>query len=130
MPALPKNVALRGVVPQDSILEQARASDVLIMPFIRNELIDGVDPVKMYEYLRAGRPIVSSWWPLLEKFRGFDAVRFYNDIDSFSDCITAALDGPSGFIVPDEFLKECSWEARVGALEDIIKKCLERKRKG
>lgn len=125
VPTLPKNVVLRGVIPQDLILAQARESDVLIMPFVRNELIEGVDPVKMYEYLRIGRPIVSSWWPLLEKFGRFDAVRFYGGEVSFSDCIAAALDGPCEFPAPEMFLKECSWETRVGALETVIKQGLK-----
>lgn len=119
-PALPANVALRGSIPHDAVLAQARAADVLVMPFVRNELIDGVDPVKMYEYLHTGRPIVSSWWPLLEKFRQYDAVRFYGQGASLFDCLAAALAGPRSFPVPESFLAENSWAERVNSLEAVI----------
>ena len=119
-PALPANVVLRGGIPHEAVMAQARAADVLVMPFVRNELIDGVDPVKMYEYLRTGRPIVSSWWPLLEKFRQFGAVRFYGQGASLSDCLAAALAGPRSFPVPESFLAENSWAERVNSLEAVI----------
>ena len=124
VPELPANVVLRGAIPHESVMVQARSADVLIMPFVRSELIDGVDPVKMYEYLRTGRPIVSSWWPLLEKFRRFDAVKFYGREDSFLDCLVAALAGPREFTVPERFLEENSWQTRVMAIDVVITRCV------
>ena len=119
-PALPANVILRGAIAHEAVMVQARAADVLVIPFVRNDLIDGVDPVKMYEYLHAGRPIVSSWWPLLEKFRRFEAVSFYGRGDSLSDCLAASLAGPRSFPVPESFLAENSWAERVKSLETVI----------
>ena len=123
VPELPANVVLRGAIPHESVMVQARSADVLIMPFVRSELIDGVDPVKMYEYLRTGRPIVSSWWPLLEKFRRFETVRFYGQGESFSDCIAAALSGPREFTVSEKFFESNSWQARVLAMDAIVTRC-------
>ena len=122
-PELPVNVVMRGAIPHESVMVQARSADVLIMPFVRSELIDGVDPVKMYEYLRTGRPIVSSWWPLLEKFRRFEAVRFYGQGESLCDCIAAALSGPREFTVSETFFESNSWQARIQAMDAIVTRC-------
>ena len=123
-PELPANVVLRGAIPHESVMVQAMSADVLIMPFVRSELIDGVDPVKMYEYLRAGRPIVSSWWPLLEKFKQFEAVRFYGQECSLLDCLVAALAGPREFSVPERFLEDNSWWTKVMAIDAVLKRCV------
>lgn len=38
----------------------ARAADVLILPFLKNAVTDSASPVKLFEYMALGRPIVSS----------------------------------------------------------------------
>src|SRR5690606_15749771 len=42
---------------------------VTVIPFKINALTTGVNPVKLYEYLAAGRPIVSSDLPEVRAFR-------------------------------------------------------------
>lgn len=119
---LPAGVVFHGPIPHGSVPAQMKAADVLVMPFVRNELIDGVDPVKMYEYLQAGRPIVSSWWPLLEKFRGFGAVAFYEAGHSLEERIGEALARPGPCEVPEEFLRANGWDVRVRAFSDALER--------
>jgi len=108
----PPNVRFHGVIPHAHVQAQARNSDILVLPFVRNELVDGVDPVKMYEYLRTGRPIVASWWPVLEKYRRFEAVRFYGGEVSLSLALEEVVGECRNCRIPMDFLAESSWQKR------------------
>ena len=44
--------------------------DVCINPFVLNELADAVSPIKLYEYLASGKPVVSVDMPAANEFRG------------------------------------------------------------
>jgi len=117
---LPPNVVFHGAIPHAKVYAQAQSSDLLIMPFLRNELVDGVDPVKMYEYLRTGRPIVSSWWPGLEKFRQFEAVHFYGDTATLLSVLETVMGEDRNYPVPTAFLADNSWEIRCQDFCDVL----------
>lgn len=117
----PGNVHVHAPLSHDDAIAQMRCSDVLMMPFLRNELTEGVDPVKMYEYLQAEKPIVSSWWPLLDKFKEFPAVRFYDAAHGFSSCIRSAIAGPKTFARPVDFLARNDWRVKVGEFSKVLK---------
>ena len=61
--------------------ERARA----VLPFRVDELTRGVDPVKLYEYIALGKPVVASHWPGLDRFGGF--VTFYRDAEHLVDLL-------------------------------------------
>ncbi len=54
------NVRLEGEVSHDSLPGLLAQASVGIIPFRMNQLTRMTDPVKAYEYLAAGRPVVSS----------------------------------------------------------------------
>ena len=60
-------VVFTGWVPYEEVPRYINASDVCVAPFVRerNERI-GLSPLKIYEYLACGKPIVSSRIPNLE----------------------------------------------------------------
>lgn len=117
---LPANIVMHGPVDHADLPSWLVAADVLLLPFVRTPLIDGVDPVKMYEYLAAGRPVVSSWWPVLEKYRGLPAVSFYDPAAKpLAQVLETSLRGPSE-MPPPANLCENTWEARVGRLREVI----------
>ena len=57
--ALP-NVELKGAVAHDEVPRVLAGFDVGLIPFRRNPLTAGVNPNKLYEYLAAGLPVVST----------------------------------------------------------------------
>jgi glycosyltransferase involved in cell wall biosynthesis len=63
------NVHYLGPVGRDDLPAYLQHSDVGIIPFdVANHraLIDGVNPIKLYEYLAAGLPVVASRWAEIE----------------------------------------------------------------
>jgi glycosyltransferase involved in cell wall biosynthesis len=60
-PTLPGNVVLVGPRSHDRLAQVLRTFDIGLIPFRHNRAIDAVDPVKLYEYLAAGLPVVAAW---------------------------------------------------------------------
>ena len=60
MPRLPANVVWVGSVPHLELAPVLRAFDVGLIPFRSGSAIDAINPVKLYEYLAAGLPVLAS----------------------------------------------------------------------
>lgn len=60
------NVVLTGLKPYEDLLAYLAHVPTWILPFRQNALTVAVDPVKIYEYLAAGRRVVSTFLPDLE----------------------------------------------------------------
>jgi glycosyltransferase involved in cell wall biosynthesis len=70
----PQNLRLRGRVPHRDVPAVLRTADVLLMPYGSRVTIDGAgdtsqfcSPLKLFEYLAAGRAIVSSRLPSIQE---------------------------------------------------------------
>jgi hypothetical protein len=80
------NVDLGGIprvridppLAHDRLGVAAARGDALLLPFRVDELTRAVDPVKLYEYIALGKPILSAHWDGLERFAPF--VTFYRDV--------------------------------------------------
>lgn len=62
----PSNVYFHGEVHRSRVPEIMTSFDVGIIPFRKCDLIDATDPVKAYEYLSFGLPVVGANTPELE----------------------------------------------------------------
>ena len=65
------NVRFVGQVPYEAVPSYLSVFDVCLIPFRQTRLIESVDPIKVYEYLATGKPIVSTPLPQVERFRPF-----------------------------------------------------------
>ena len=62
------NVHLRGAVPYAELPDRLAECDVVLIPFKLSPLIEAVNPVKLYEYLACGLPVVSARLPEVVTF--------------------------------------------------------------
>jgi len=85
VPALPSNVTFTGMVPHHQLAPLLRSFDLGLIPFRRCRDIDAVNPVKMYEYLAAGLPVLSARFSEIAHFAEFVSI-----YDSETDCLSAA----------------------------------------
>lgn len=69
-------------IEHNLVFSVMKNADILIMPFIVNELIKSVNPVKLYEYVASGKPCIAPLYKETEKFENY--VALYN---SRKDCI-------------------------------------------
>jgi len=99
-----------------------KAFDVCLNAFRLNELTDRVNPLKIYEYLASGRPVVSVDMPGVREFG--DVIEIAGDYDGFVRAVERALERESGELKKRrlEVAARHSWQVRV---EFILQKINE-----
>ena len=113
------NVHLLGKREYNQVPAYMASSDVLIMPWNRNEWIQACNPVKLKEYLAVGRPIVSTPFPELERYAGL--VRVASDGASFAREIERALGEMFDPGQGRHRVEKETWRAKgAGALEALM----------
>ncbi len=111
------NIYILGPLEYAKVPAVLAYSDVGLVPFKDTELVRGVSPIKVYEYLAARLPVVSLRWQELEQERL--PIYLAKDVAEFERSIAAAL-----AMSPQErdglrvAVRACSWEAR---LTDILR---------
>ncbi len=98
-----KNVTLTGFVPQAELPLYQAAGDVLLMPYglqiagsSGGNSAEICSPMKMFDYLATGRPIVSSELPVLHEVLSTENTIFCpsKDIQAWADAISQLMDNP------------------------------------
>lgn len=115
------NVNFPGPIEHHVVPKYIEDSDVMIMPFLINDIIEFVDPVKLYEYLYMKKPAVSSYWKELDQFK--DLVYFYHDSSEFEKVLDEALN--SKFKESAKYKKlisESTWESRLEKYLEVLNK--------
>lgn len=98
------------------------ASDILVMPFIINQLILSVNPVKLYEYIYSGKPVISVSYSETKYFEQF--VYLYNNQKEYNNFINLyqnnELPAKANHKSSIEFCLKNTWEERVKKIINII----------
>ena len=115
-----KNVFYLGKIDYYELHKYSENSDLLMIPFIINDITESTSPVKLFEYMATNIPILTTNMPECRKYKsviiGKDHEDFINKIDS-----TIAL------INDDEYLKlemqeakENTWEKKAEIIIRLI----------
>lgn len=120
------NVYLFGRRDKEVLPGYMKAFDVCLNPFRKNELTDRVNPLKLYEYLASGKPVVSVDMPGVMDFR--DIIEIAGDYEGFLQGVERALELEDGVRKRRrlEAAGENSWENRVEEMLEIIDKTILR----
>lgn len=115
-----ENVKFLGMVPKEEVPHLLWEADVAINPFEINRLSRYVNPLKVYEYLAAGVPVVSVDMPEISHLRGI--VSFANDPISFKDAILKEIkeDSPSKAKKRCEEARKYDWKTLQEKAYEII----------
>jgi glycosyltransferase involved in cell wall biosynthesis len=65
------NVHFLGRMNHSELHRYVRGFDVCVMPHIDSALTRSMDPIKIYEYVAAGKPTVATGLPQAERFAGY-----------------------------------------------------------
>ena len=113
------NVLLLGEVPYADLPRYVADFDVAIIPFVVSDLTRATDPVKLYEYFAAGKPVVVTPMPELYPLQGHLTVA--TDAASFERAIAAFLRAPGDAAAREAVARPASWTARVdGFYRELI----------
>jgi len=119
-----RNVRFLGEKPYRDLPPFLREVDVAIIPFKMIELIRCTNPVKLYEYMAAGKAVVAS--PMPEVIELTDLAYIAEDAQSFTDRIAQALaeDSTELRLRRLAWAREHTWENRARALKQAIEATL------
>jgi glycosyltransferase involved in cell wall biosynthesis len=118
------NVHLLGHRPYRELPAYCRAFTAGLLPFARNAMTRNINPIKMYEYLAAGLPVVST--PLPEARRHEGPIRIAESPEAFAAACDAVVAGdPRGRAAEiSETVRARSWSSTVEDLSGIVMKHL------
>lgn len=123
-----RRLFVHAAVSHGHLAAAVREVDALIMPFVLSDLVRGVDPVKLYEYVALGKPVLSVHYPELDQFTGL--VHFYDGkaeldvlLDRLRDSRNAMRPDP---VAARSFLDAATWHSRAAIIADEIDRALGR----
>lgn len=113
-----ENILFTGRVPYNESPAYLRRFDVAIIPHLVNKFTKSMDPMKLYEYLVAGKPVVASLGGGIEDYKDYiypakDHAEFISQIEK-------------AFSADNEQLAEAARQAvKHNSWENIVRKMLE-----
>ncbi|GAB1594603.1 polysaccharide pyruvyl transferase family protein [Lysobacter claricitrinus] len=111
-----ENVRMVGKVPPKDLWQFANAWSVAIAPFRPGLLAEAIDPIKVYEYLYFGLPVVCTGIPHLRDYPG---VRVVEGADALSSACIELADSASSEEELEAFLGSTTWQARFDRLTEL-----------
>jgi GT2 family glycosyltransferase/glycosyltransferase involved in cell wall biosynthesis len=111
------NVHLLGEKPYSDLPKYLSRFDVCCIPFYITELTRATDPVKFYEYVSAGKPVVATPLPELAPFA--EVLYFAADKEEFVSKLEGALREHDPALVQKrvQIARDNDWHSRVEAIE-------------
>ncbi len=117
---LPANCVFTGLVPQTALPAYVAHADVAFLPWATGPVTEATSPLKVYEFLAMGLPVVA---PDLEPLRGLPGVVLARGADALVRALAttgrATLD-PGVREAMRAHAAESSWSARVDRLLDLV----------
>jgi glycosyltransferase involved in cell wall biosynthesis len=108
------NVTVRNWEPRDVVRGLIFHCDAGLIPHVDSPLTRAMSPLKMYEYLAAGRPVVATDLPAVREVHN---VLVAGDIDGFIGAVRRALEnGPAAEPARLEFIRANGWARRMTTL--------------
>jgi glycosyltransferase involved in cell wall biosynthesis len=114
------NLRWLGPKPYAELPRYVAAFDVGLIPYVSNAYTRSCFPLKLYEYLAAGKPVVASGLPELAGME--PDVVLANEPASFVEAVGTALrrDAEADRVRRREIASRNSWEAKTERLLDLV----------
>ena len=114
------NIFLLGPKEYDEIPNYLKSAQVGIIPFDvagYPELIEYVNPLKLYEYMACSLPVVATRWKELENLNS--PAYLANSFEEFTEFLEKAIQNPTS--QPREYAEKQDWSLRGAQLIELLK---------
>ena len=120
------NVHMMGPKPYSSIPNYLKGFDVATIPFIIHDVTLRASPVKFYEYLASGTPIVATRLPDLNRFDHL--VTLFSRPDQYIKSLEKALTDKSKTALNTRLAEagNHSWKSRFEQIDELIDQAVEK----
>lgn len=116
------NVLLLGTKDYKDLPDYIRHFSTCLMPFKINKLTESVNPIKMFEYFSAGKPIVST--PLKEVIKYSEYIEIASNTDEMVEAIKKSIQSEERaeekVLARQKIGRENSWDARFEKVMNLI----------
>lgn len=116
------NIYLLGRQDYSVLPALLKGFDLAIIPFKKDEVSAGIFPLKLFEYLGAGKPVIATNFnPDLQAFTK-ETVRYCKDSESFSEALNQELKSNSPEKIAERIAiaAENTWARRVNEFSEVI----------
>lgn len=113
-------VRVLGARPHQQIPAYMQHSDLLVVPHIVDEFTDSLDPIKLYEYQAAGRPIAAVPVAGFRELDGTPGTAIRTAAELPAAAVELITDPPQT-VGP---FRPADWNDRVTAMSGVIDRCL------
>jgi glycosyltransferase involved in cell wall biosynthesis len=114
------NTQFLGHLPHEQLASLLQAANVLVHPHCLGEAATFTSPMKFFDYMASGTPIVATEIPPLMEFKSSGVVAGWCEPDQpvqLADCIARVLQSypyrPEGYAESREYVQQFSWENRI-----------------
>ena len=126
------NIKFLGYLPQNQLASLLQAADVLTHPHCLTEAATFTSPLKFFDYMASGTPIVATEIASLMEFKSGNIAATWCEPDnphqfaqSIRDCLTKYPRKSEGYAETMDFVKQFSWENRIqkimGYVDDQVR---------
>lgn len=120
-----ESIILTGQQPYEKIPTLVSASDICLLPAYNNDIMRDIVPIKMYEYMACGKPIISTSLPgVMKEFGEGNGVVYVDDpskvLEGAVKIIEEGLVEVYG-VKARKFVKPYSWDRITTEFEDTLR---------
>jgi glycosyltransferase involved in cell wall biosynthesis len=128
-----EQLILAGRQPYDRIPDFISASDVCLLPALDNAIMQSIVPIKMYEYMACGKPVIATRLPGIMREFGYDNGVIYVDKPAQALQQAVELSDDNGAMKKwgaraRNFVESHSWDKITDEFEDILQATVSRAR--
>ena len=120
-------VLMLGARPSGDVPSYLQHADVLVVPHVVTPFTDSLDPIKLYEYQAAGRPVVAT---PVAGFRDVDDERVtVADHETFVSAVVAGVASAAqvnGPLLDSAPSADADWSRRVEQVAEVLERLRER----
>jgi glycosyltransferase involved in cell wall biosynthesis len=122
---LDDKLILTGKIPFEEIPKYISAADICLLPAYKNEIMMNIVPIKIYEYMAMGKPVISTDLPGILKEFGKENGVIYVDKSEDTLCkVTDLLDDPESITKQGlkslEFVTKYTWDSVINLFEQSL----------
>ena len=122
-------IILAGKQPYESIPAFIASSDICLLPAHNNETMRNIVPIKLYEYMACGKPVITTKLPGVMKEFGVDHGIIY--VDESEEALKKAIELVKNGSVEEHgskargFVEKYNWEDIVGEFEKVLEEVIK-----
>jgi len=131
---LQNRIILTGKKPYQEIPSFIAASDICLLPAYNNAIMRHIVPIKLYEYMAMGKPVISTKLPgVMKEFAYDNGVVYVNrpeEVVKKASELMANQNLAQLGAEAREFVENFSWDKIIDGFESILKEVIKEKRNG